>query len=307
MLATTAAVLTGAYLGVWALEHIPGLRFRKAPWLRRYVPTDLAWYLVALAAVAVTGILLRPQLQRLRVGPVASAFDPLPGYIKLAVAVVAYDLVAFSVHVAVHHSDTLWKVHKVHHYPRALDGLATTRTHMMELLLRNIPAQLVLSRSVQISRLVATTVLIYALFALLGHSNLNPPTRRLEWLFITPRLHRLHHIPATTQHNFGTIFSVWDRSFGLLSRRDASVDEPTGVPGEITTYPQRFVAELRAPFREMRDAKRSHARPHGVGSPGPARVAHLKSYSGIKAECPLGSGPSVMSTRRRRRETITLH
>jgi len=27
---------------------------------------------------------------------------------------------------------TLWNVHKVHHSSRSLDGLATTRTHIME-------------------------------------------------------------------------------------------------------------------------------------------------------------------------------
>ena len=74
MLAPTAVLLTAAYLLVWALERVPALRFRSAPWLRRYVATDMAWYVVALGAVAVSAIVFRPQLQRVCIGPVASAF-----------------------------------------------------------------------------------------------------------------------------------------------------------------------------------------------------------------------------------------
>jgi sterol desaturase/sphingolipid hydroxylase (fatty acid hydroxylase superfamily) len=249
MLVTTL-VLVGGYLAVWIAERIPAMRFRPGPWLRRYTATDLAWLAVALTAAAVTALLLQPLLKHARLGLLAPAFESIPGGPQLLIAVAVYDLVAFGMHVAIHRSDRLWKIHKVHHSSLELDGLATTRTHTMELFVRNVPAQLALFAIGASAQLVGMTVLIYALFALLGHSNLDLPANRLEALFITPRLHRLHHIPDATLRNYGTIFSLWDRAYGSLVRRDASPHERTGVPGEMLTHPQRFIPSLRAPFRD---------------------------------------------------------
>lgn len=247
-------ILASAFLLVAGAERIPALRFREGPLLRPYLATDVAWYGVAMTAAAISAVVFRPQLERLQIAPIAARFSELPWLGRFLVAIVVYDLVAFLVHVGIHRSDRLWHVHKVHHSSLRLDWLATTRTHMMEHLLRNVPAQLALFAIGAPGSLVALTLLTYASFALIGHSNLDLPLRRLEWLFITPRLHRLHHVPATTQNNFGTIFSVWDRAFGLLVRADIKPHEPMGVPGEITTYPQRFVPSFRAPFLAIRGA-----------------------------------------------------
>ena len=128
-------------------------------------------------------------------------------------------------------------------------GLATTRTHMFELLVRNLPAQAALFALGMPSSVVAMSLLIYAACALHGHSNLRVGGRWLEMVFVTPRLHHLHHMPATTQSNFGTVFTLWDRIFGRLVF-DANPHERTGVPGEIDEYPQRFLPAFRQPMME---------------------------------------------------------
>jgi sterol desaturase/sphingolipid hydroxylase (fatty acid hydroxylase superfamily) len=49
----------------------------------------------------------------------------------------------------------------------------------------------------------------------------------LEWVFITPRLHHVHHSDNLTlsNANFGVIFSIWDRLFGTYVNPD-EVKEP---------------------------------------------------------------------------------
>ena len=45
-----------------------------------------------------------------------------------------------------------------------------------------------------------------------------PPLRRVEWLFNTPSLHRIHHgrnLRALGK-NYGAILSIWDRMFGTF-------------------------------------------------------------------------------------------
>lgn len=130
---------------------------------------------------------------------------------------------------------------------------------MFEHLIRNVPAQGALFALGMPAQTVATSTLVYAAFALHGHSNLRIGGRRLELVLVTPRLHRLHHLPATTQSNFGTVFTLWDRLFGRLVVRNATPAEHTGVPNEIDDYPQRFLVAFRQPVKETR-ARHAHRR-----------------------------------------------
>lgn len=244
--------LAGAFLLVAGLERVPRLRFVPSPFLRPYLATDTLWYVAATGSSAVSVFVFRPALERLALPGVDAAVDGLPAALRFLLALAVYDLVAFAVHVGIHRSDTLWSVHKVHHSSLRLDWLATTRTHVFEHLVRNLPAQAVLFALGVPGAVIAGVAVVYAVFALLGHSNLALDLRRLEPVFVTPRLHRRHHVLATTQRNFGTVFSVWDRLFGLLVAVDTDPSEPFGVPGEREEYPQRFIDAFRAPLRELR-------------------------------------------------------
>ena len=271
--------LVGAFLLVAALERIPRLRFAPWPFLRPFLGTDVLWYLAATVPSAVSVFVFRPVLERLAVPGVATTVAGLPTAGRFLVALAAYDLVAFAVHLGIHRSDTLWAVHKVHHSSLRLDWLATTRTHVFEHLVRNVPAQAALFALGVPGAQIAVVALAYALFALLGHSNLALDLRWAEPVFVTPRLHRRHHVVATTQHNFGTVFSVWDRLFGLLVAVDTDPDEPFGVPGERDTYPQRFADAFRAPARELR-ARRYPQGPWSSAPPsGPSRRPSPSSAS----------------------------
>ncbi len=102
---------------------------------------------------------------------------------------------------------------------------------------------------------VATSVATAAIYGVSNHSNLGINLRWLEPVLVTPRLHRRHHVPSTTQTNYGGIFTIWDRLFGTLVRADTAPDERFGVPGEIDTYPQRFAAAFRQPLLDLRGAQ----------------------------------------------------
>ena len=235
--------LTAVFLGVAALERVDRLRFAPSPFRRPYLLTDAGWYLLATGSSLVTALVLRPVLSGLRV------LDTGGGPASFLAALVVYDVVAFFVHVVIHRFDVLWNVHKVHHSSPRLDWLATTRTHLAEHMVRNLPAQVLL---VVLGFPVATMTAVagvYATFALIGHSNLAVDLRWAEAVFITPRLHRIHHVPATTQRNFATVFTFWDRLAGTLLVDDVDPAVAFGVPGEVDTYPQRLRDAMREPFR----------------------------------------------------------
>jgi len=245
---TSVAVLTGVYVLVGRLERSPALRFRELSKPRRWFATDVAWYGVAVAATALSVFILRPLLARLSVPPLRDVLAGAPFVAKLVIGVVVFDLVSFIVHRCLHRYDRLWAIHKVHHSSLELDGFATTRAHMAENMLRFIPSQALLFIIGMPVGVVATTVAIAAIYGVSNHSNLRIDLRWVEAVLVTPRLHRRHHVPATTMSNYGGIFTVWDRLASTLVRADTSPAERYGVPGEVDTYPQRFAEAFRQPI-----------------------------------------------------------
>jgi sterol desaturase/sphingolipid hydroxylase (fatty acid hydroxylase superfamily) len=253
------AVLTAMFLAVGAAERVPRLQHTPSRFRRPWLETDLLWYLVAALAAGLSTFLLRPILIRLAIPGVSSVVGSMPGWLALVVAVVVFDGVFFAIHTGLHRSELLWNVHKVHHSSRQLDFLATTRTHAFEQLVRNVPAQLVLFALGFSAGTIAGSVLVLGGFGVLNHSNLRLPLHRLEWLFITPRLHRVHHVPTTTRNNYATIFSVWDRAASTLVRRETPAGTVLGIPGEIETFPQSFVPAFREPARQILAERRGRA------------------------------------------------
>jgi len=253
----SVAALTVVYVLVGRLERRPALRFRTLPSPRPYLATDLAWYGLAIAATALSVFVFRAQLAKLEITSLRHAVTSVPLVAQLLLGIVIFDFVSFAVHVGLHRSNVLWNVHKVHHSSLHLDGFATTRTHMFENLVRFVPGQAVLFLIGVPASVVAPAVALAAIYGVSNHSNLAVDLPWIEGVLVTPRLHRRHHVPATTQHNYGAIFTFWDRAFGTLVRTNTAPSERYGVPGEIDTFPQTFAAALNEPLRQTRSARKA--------------------------------------------------
>jgi sterol desaturase/sphingolipid hydroxylase (fatty acid hydroxylase superfamily) len=83
------------------------------------------------------------------------------------------------------------------------------------------------------------------------HANVRfPPwVERLNWILITPGMHRVHHSIDRRDYdlNFGGLFSWWDRLFGTW--REAGVVERVGLPGFENARWQTLPGMLAAPLR----------------------------------------------------------
>jgi lathosterol oxidase len=239
------------------LERVPAFRRHRARVLRSFVGADLLFLLTGL----VVGAIVSRGHGRASEAIAASGLPRLsemhaPRWASVLAAVVLLDMGNYLVHALMHRSRALWELHKVHHSSRALDWLATFRAHVLEQVLRNLLAPLLLVAIGFPMRSVALAAAVTWLWAMLIHSNLRIDLGFLERVLITPRLHRLHHVPATTHRNLGTIFSVWDVLLGRLVRTDAPADAKLGVPGEIDTWPQGFLAQSVQPLRRLAARRR---------------------------------------------------
>lgn len=231
-------------------ERLPWLRFESSRFWRRNVETDLVY--LATGAVGL-GLVVREAGGRVvdAFGTLAPSMAALPAPLALLLATVLYDLSAYVSHLLLHRVEPLWRIHKVHHSSPTLDWLATFRAHVAEHALRHLASTGLLLALGFPAAAVAGAAAIHLAWAMFGHANLQIDLRFLEPVFITPRLHRLHHVAETSERNLGTIFSFWDRLRGNLAARALSAPVQLGVPGEVDAYPQSWLPQLFQPFRKV--------------------------------------------------------
>lgn len=198
--ALVAVALTAAQ---WA-DPLPGSpggrRLGDAPWFLVYVVVSpvIGW----LGARAVEGI------RRVSPEPLAAA----PAAVRIAVGLVAYDVVAYWLHRSMH-GTRLWWLHRVHHASRGLAWWTAFRAHPLSALaMHAVP--LVVVAALGVGPVVAAAV-VSVVFAvtLLGHADVWVPPA-LEWIVATPAYHRRHHDADHGDHNLALLFPLVDLAFG---------------------------------------------------------------------------------------------
>lgn len=140
------------------------------------------------------------------------------------VAFVAYDACYYWKHRFGHESRLFWASHVAHHQSEEFNlstALRQTGTDYIGFIFY-IPLFLI-----GVPPLVVVTVgslnLIYQFWVHTEHVRRLGP---LEWIFVTPSNHRVHHArnPRYLDKNYGGVFILWDRIFGTY--QDELADEP---------------------------------------------------------------------------------
>jgi len=165
-------------------------------------------------------------------GLLSGLSDPV---LETMLSLLAMDLMLFVWHLICHRFDCLWMFHKVHHSDSSINVSTGFRLHIIEVLLTFI-----LKGSVIIALgMNELTVLISeactTLFIMGHHTNIAFKAEKwLNYLFITPYLHRSHHSVERKEHdsNYGAILSIWDRLFCTLQTVEPAY---VGVKGNSPT------------------------------------------------------------------------
>jgi len=201
---------------------------------RKALARDLGAYLVGAFLSIGSGVVLGFLVVQFHVYELLRLVPPLPLWVSIPAAVLGIDLGLYWMHRLIHTS-ALWRVHRWHHVPRQMYWLAGMRTSMVQqVLYGTLPLVLVAFN------LAPAFIGVYGLFATVTnhwmHANLRFRSRWLEAVFVTPRIHHVHHSldPRHRNRNFGSVFSVWDRMFGTFFDPDA-VEGPLefGIPDVV--------------------------------------------------------------------------
>jgi len=242
---------------VLALIFVPMERlFARLPAQPIFRPgwrTDLAHFAMSHVLVQVTVLLtlapaalffawaVRPELQR--------AVQSQPLILQFAEIVVVADLAEYVVHRAFHHVPWLWRFHEVHHSAQALDWLASSRLHLVDIVVTRglsfVPLY-VLGFSPPAVYAYLVFVSFHAVFI---HANVRFRFRALERLLVTPRFHHWHHAaaPEAVDKNFAIHLPIIDRLFGTCYFPEGRWPAAYGLAGR--PVPDGWLRQLVWPLR----------------------------------------------------------
>jgi sterol desaturase/sphingolipid hydroxylase (fatty acid hydroxylase superfamily) len=254
----SAPLVLGAFGALVWLERRRPLR-RAVESKPRREARNLAVAAVSAAALQITE---RPVVERLtamverrRWGLLKRA--RLPQWLEVTLAVLLLDYTLYLWHVLTHRAPLLWRFHVAHHVDLDLDASTALRFHFAELVL-SVPwraAQILILGISPLSFSVWQTFLF--LNIMFHHSNVRLPVhveRPLNRLFVTPRMHGIHHSMAReeTDSNWSSGLTLWDWLHGTLRLNVPQEEITIGVPAFRQPEEVTLAKILLMPFDEER-------------------------------------------------------
>lgn len=138
------------------------------------------------------------------------------------------DFAFYLAHYLQHRVPLLWEFHKLHHTATVLTPVTSYRTHPLSALFQKLfivifvfayviairatyPLKYTLVKVVGISFMI----FLYNIFVLFRHSHLWISFGILNYIFLSPAMHVIHHsnAPKHLDKNIGLMFSIWDFLF----------------------------------------------------------------------------------------------
>jgi sterol desaturase/sphingolipid hydroxylase (fatty acid hydroxylase superfamily) len=178
------------------------------------------------------------------------------------------DFATYLVHYLMHRIPFLWEFHKVHHSATSLNPITQYRLHPVELIVNNAKGILVLgvvtglfsylsANPVELVTVIGANIFSFAFLvfgANLRHSRI--PLKYFGWLeyiFISPYQHQIHHSNKTAHFNknMGSKLAVWDWIFGTLIRSESVESLTFGIGKEEEPIYDSLWKNLVMPFKNL--------------------------------------------------------
>lgn len=145
------------------------------------------------------------------------------------------DLTRYILHRLLHEVPILWEFHKVHHSAKILNPLTFYRIHPVENILYGFRYAFSIGlisgiflyffgAKVDLVQFMGVNIFIF-FFSLIGgnlrHTHVHLAFfKPLEYIFISPKMHQIHHDINNTNKNYGGYIAFWDYIFGSLKTSD---------------------------------------------------------------------------------------
>lgn len=188
----------------------------------------------------------------------------------LAVLVIQ-DFLMYWIHRAFHNR-LAWKIHAVHHSPKVLDWLATTRFHPLNSLLEFALVDVAVVLMGFSPGAVIALSPFNLIYSAMVHANLNWTFGPLKHVLASPVFHRWHHssLPEALDKNFAATFPILDVIFGTFYMPAGR--RPAQFGSGDSEFPEGFWGQMFYPFDDSRTLSPDSAVPQ----------PHLKDFGARK-------------------------
>ena len=215
--------------------------------------TDLIYFTLSHLMIQVFGVITRAPATllfgRFGLQGFHTTVRALPFIVQLFLALLLTDIAQYWAHRAFHEIEALWRIHSIHHSTKAMDWLAGSRTHVIDIFItRSISFVPVYLLGVT-PAVFAVYIVFISFHAVFIHANVNWKFGPLKYIFTTPQFHHWHHAddPTAYNTNYAVFFSFVDRMFGSYYLPDDKWPEKYGV--SQPNYPKGFIPQFLYPFR----------------------------------------------------------
>jgi lathosterol oxidase len=182
----------------------------------------------------------------------------LPLVVQVLAIMLVADLAQYTVHRGFHRVSWAWPFHAIHHSSRAMDWLAGSRLHVVDIIVtRGVTLLPVLIIGFSQQALYIWLVIVAAQ-ATLNHVNIRFDVPVLNQLIVLPRFHHWHHAVTPIDRNFAVHFPWIDRLFGTYHMPGGEWPAETGIHGD--PVPPEFTRQLVWPFAPARRGGGNDAR-----------------------------------------------
>ena len=230
------------------IPHRPDQRLFRVEWRE-----DLFYFLISSMLVqAITFLTFAPSTfivdQTSWLGQARATVGSQPLVLQVIEIMILTDFAQYWFHRAFHRVPFLWGFHAIHHSTKAMDWLAGSRMHFVEIgLLRGFTAIPMLTFGFSPVALQIYIGVVYIYSSLL-HANVKGDFNRLGHFVATPRFHHWHHglEAEAVDKNFAIHFPLFDRMFGTFHLPPGRWPENYGVPEEV---PPGYLRQFFYPFR----------------------------------------------------------
>ena len=155
-----------------------------------------------------------------------------PFSLQLLLVILLYSLMKYLIHRVQHKVQFLWELHSYHHSVTDLRASNTFVSHPLDFALRNVLPPVILGVVGFEPAAIVFGTGILGVTGTLSHCGAGLHAGWLNWIFVTPEIHRWHHaadVPEGHRYsvNYGVGFILWDRIFGTFYLPDEE-----GVPAQ---------------------------------------------------------------------------
>jgi alkylglycerol monooxygenase len=153
------------------------------------------------------------------------------------ILILATDLVWYWYHRLGHEINILWAAHIVHHQSEEFNYTVSARITTFQAVIRNVFWCLLPLAGFHPSMVIVTLV-IHGAYSFFTHTQIVRKLGWLEYIFITPSHHRVHHASNEKylNKNYGDLFVFWDKIFGTFQKEEDEVETVYGLTHPINSY-----------------------------------------------------------------------